>query len=603
MANAAERRSPPPRKPRAERQPDSESREKREQGPHDVVTVSLASPEHEWSNGDVAVGSPERVKHDLTNPPELRGSGNPVVDKAALMEKLSKEAKYVDAVRKNGFFAVADGVSGRKNGGDALASRFFAAETSEVLAAAGDAKGREANWEVLEKAALQAHDAIKAYKKDRPELKEMAAAVIMGRVTDDGMGGTEYPYIHMGDVELIVANRDTGAAHAETRPDSGADLMLEKGIIDEATYMKLMVAKSAQELMTPDMVPAAKAKMELIFKMRDAVANGVGSTDQYKPKRGVVTGLKKGDVIVQVSDGVTKNLTTEQIGKMIAEGASATDIAIAASKGESPDDVTVQFIEIGANEKEAGELDIDVEVETNDDLTPDERQQHAELNKSLEERRNYLKGLKDLQVNRGATVEREKIIMEQRRQLIDELRQDYHMRSRALAELQREAGVNEAEAGDKLDSVRRSSEWQQNVFDAAVAYEDGDFDTLRKMRDTEEGAMAANFVEAELNSGRETAESIRDSAYEELERGRQSVEKLGKLAFEHQKMAEITQELRALERERDAARAADDKAQMDAARRLLDEAAADAAEGKASESKRATPPPRKKRNWIKTGNE
>jgi serine/threonine protein phosphatase PrpC len=210
----------------------------------------------------------------------------------------------------SGVLAVADGVGGAR-GGDQASS--LAVETLRRAVATSVKEERELRWGILN-----------AFETANQSVIDMAigAASTLAAVEIDGNHIRPY---HVGDSTIIVVGQ-RGKVKTKTVAHSPVGYGVEGGFIDEDDAMN--------------------------HKDRHLISNSIGSTDMHI-EVGPVLKLAKRDTVLLASDGLSDNLSTEEIVERIRRGplepavkelaARATERMLHPNGGHpsKPDDLTI----------------------------------------------------------------------------------------------------------------------------------------------------------------------------------------------------------------------------------------------------------------------
>jgi len=324
--------------------------ESREAGraPIDVSIESKASSGHPDRNEDAALGDANRLAGEKETPPVLHTS-DAAADLEAIRQAAEQEEKTADDLKSKGIYGTLDGVSGRgSNGSGLVASRLASGKIAEIMSHMPADANAERARRSIDAAMKAAHQKVAEYKKDRPDLQEMATTADVIKLIDNGDGTFDAAYGHCGDSRIYVMDGESGQIRCETVDDGYAGQVLRDGKINREQYDQVMNA--------PDMDSLPK-ELKVFYKYRNVVTDVIGMENEGKEPR-ITTGVikvKKGDKILISSDGIHDNLTQQQIADILRAGGSMADVAAAAAKvadsGEGrakPDDITGSLIEIGA---------------------------------------------------------------------------------------------------------------------------------------------------------------------------------------------------------------------------------------------------------------
>jgi serine/threonine protein phosphatase PrpC len=232
-------------------------------------------------------------------------------------EKNEDSAAVIPAGLRAGVLAVADGVGGSRGGGQASS---LAVTTLQRAVSTAIEEERELRWGILN-----------GFETANQSVIDMAigAASTLAAVEIDGNHLRPY---HAGDSTIIVVGQ-RGKIKTKTVAHSPVGYGVEGGFIDEDAAMN--------------------------HEDRHLISNSIGSSDMHI-EMGAVLRLAKHDTVLLASDGLSDNLSTEEIVEKIRKGPIEPAIrALAARATErmrhpngghpsKPDDLTIVLFRLNS---------------------------------------------------------------------------------------------------------------------------------------------------------------------------------------------------------------------------------------------------------------
>lgn len=330
-----------------------ESREKREPLALKVEMDSLVCPYHPDYNEDALLGDSNRIEDELVLPPAL-----PLTDQHHKYDKLlntmlNAEASASAAIKERNVFGIFDGLGGGGSlveGGSGkgrghIASRIAAGEVSRRLAELPLDADEHETLNEMAAAFEHSRDVMTAMAENEPLFKGMGTTAIVTRFVEKPGGEIVMPFVHAGDSRVYVWDSVTHRLKQVTEDHSLLSEALKSGEITKQEFDEVNQC--------PDPALLKSEKLQKLYDEGNVVTSSIGAERAYAVQSGVVTGLKPGDKVLLVTDGVTDNLTDADIEQILRSGGGMREIVndskVKAARGigrHKPDDITGALIEI-----------------------------------------------------------------------------------------------------------------------------------------------------------------------------------------------------------------------------------------------------------------
>lgn len=251
----------------------------------------------------------------------------------------NEDAYFIDA--ENRAAGVCDGVSGNKDYGSAEAARLAATEISEHLAKTSPVVSRILSHRVMREAVLAGHHAI----LDAPT--DGATTAVAAKIFENDSAPPFAAVASAGDSRAYLL-RECALTHL-TVDDSYS-----------TAYYGQEIGRQLQETLANTVtLPEKDTALMEAFRSQGIITSFLGM-QKYPPVVAVSDfEVKNKDKIVLTSDGIPDNLTTDEIRAIVAEQATADEIAqmlVSAAQNRSrdtdhhrakPDDMTAVVLVVG----------------------------------------------------------------------------------------------------------------------------------------------------------------------------------------------------------------------------------------------------------------